>query len=244
MSRDWCFTAWTQVKYDEDKIRYIIIGEEICPESKKLHFQGYVVFNRTCRIPKAKEWLGGDKTIHLEAKMGTRVQARDYCKKDNKFIEYGHLEALSNVEILRLPVNKIKEDHPLMYCRYHRGIEKLHMEQGAKWRDVKVTVLWGQTGTGKTRTVMSMDDVFKIDPPYTWWDGYYGESILLIDDYKKGDIKRGMFLNMLDGYRLRLETKGGHTWALWKHVYITTNSNPDYFEDAVLRRVTSVEAVG
>lgn len=244
MSRDWCFTAWTQPKFDEENCKYMVYGKEICPTTGKLHFQGFAVFKRTCRIPKGKEWIGAGKETHLEARKGTRREASDYCKKDGDYVEHGILEARTNEEILRLPVEQIKKEYPLMYCRYHRGIEKLQHNKGEKWREVKVHILWGPTGTGKTRQVMEMDNVYKIDPPYQWWDGYMGEDILLIDDFRIGNIPRGMLLNLLDGYRLRLETKGGHTWALWKEVYITTNFNPECWEEAILRRVTSVKAVG
>lgn len=244
MSRDYCFTAWTLPKYDNDHCKYICWGEEICPTTGKLHFQGFVVFNKTARMPKAKEWIGAGSETHLESRKGSREQARIYCTKDYKFTEFGKFEALTISEILKKNIQWIKDNEPLMYCRYHKGIEKLQHKKGDKWRPVEVHVLWGKTGTHKTRTVMEMDSVYKIDPPYTWWDGYNGEEILLIDDYKTGHIQRGMLLNLLDGYRLRLETKGGHTWALWNKVYITTNFNPECWDDALLRRVTSVKAMG
>lgn len=244
MSRDYCFTAWTQPKFDEANCRYVCWGEEICPTSGKPHWQGFVIFNRTARIPKAKEWIGAGCETHVEIKNGTRDQARDYCMKEGRFVEHGKYEALTVAEMLRKPKSWIIDNEPLMYVRYHRGIEKLQYNKGMKWREVKVHILWGKTGCGKTRKVMEMDSVYKIDPPYSWWDGYEGEEILLIDDYKIGHIQRGMLLNLLDGYRLRLETKGGHTWALWKCVYITSNFNPETWDDAILRRVTSVEALG
>ena len=243
MARDYCFTAWEIPKIDEDAVKYCIYGKEICPDTGKTHWQGFVVFNRTCRIPKAKVWIGCD-SAHFEPRYGTRVEAREYCKKDGDFYEYGVLEVLTNNEILKLPIIDIKKNYPMMYVRYHKGIEKLHSIESEKWRDIKVTILWGVTGCGKTRQVMEMDDVYKIDPPYQWWDGYYHETILLIDDYTPNCIARGKFLNLLDGYRLRLETKGGHTWAHWTQVFVTTNYDPINWDSAVLRRVTSVVAVG
>ena len=243
MSRDWCFTSFTtdkEINFEKDKIKYIIYGREKCPTSNREHYQGFACFIRTCRIPKAKEWLGGDSGIHLEPRRGTRDQARDYCRKDGEFIEWGRYDRRTLTELLREDISIIKEEDPLLYVRYHRGIEKLQNRQGDKWRDVNVTVLYGKTGTGKTRKVMEMDNVYKIDPPYSWWDGYMGESILLIDDFRIGSIPRGMLLNLLDGYRMRLETKGGHTWALWDKIYITTNFDPEMWEDAIRRRINDI----
>ena len=244
MSRDWCFTCFVtdkELNFDKDNVKYICYGIERCPTTHREHYQGYAIFKRTCRMPKAKSWIGGGDGTHLEPKRGSRDQARDYCRKsDGVFFEWGEFEPITMDDLFRKPIGFIKTEYPLFYCRYHRGLEKLQ-GKGQKWRDVKVHVLWGITGSGKTRQVMEMYDVYKIDPPYTWWDGYEGEGILLIDDYKRGAIPRGMLLNLLDGYRLRLETKGSHTWALWNIVYITTNSNPEtWFDDALERRITSV----
>ena len=59
MSRDWCWTAWELPKPDYDKCRYVCWGEERCPTTNKLHYQGFIIFNRTHRIPSAKRILGG-----------------------------------------------------------------------------------------------------------------------------------------------------------------------------------------
>ena len=249
MSRDWCFTSFDTEKeltFEKDNVRYICYGRERCPTTDREHFQGFAIFRRTCRIPKAKQWIGGGNGTHLECRRGTRDQARDYCRKsDGEFFEWGEFDGMTKENLFKQPIPYIKENYPEFYCRYHKGLEKLNINKGDKWRDINVTVLWGPTGSGKTRQVMEMDDVYKIDPPYKWWDGYEGESILLIDDYKTGALDRGYLLNLLDGYRLRLETKGSHTWALWNKVYITTNYNPDkWMDDATRRRVTSVRATG
>ena len=245
MARDWCFTCFDTEKeltFDKDNIRYIIYGRERCPSTGREHYQGFAIFKRTCRVPKAKCWIGGGNGTHLEPRRGTRTEARDYCRKsDSEPFEWGVFDGVTKEDMFKMPISYIKENNPEFYCRYHRGLEKLQANKGEKWRKVTVEVLWGTTGTGKTRRVMEMDNVYKIAPPYTWWDGYEGEEILLIDDYKRGAIDRGFLLNLLDGYRLRLETKGGHTWALWSQVYITTNYNPEIWADeAISRRVTSV----
>jgi len=72
-----------------------------------------------------------------------------------------------------------------------------------------------------------LENIFKIDGDDTlWWDGYQGQKILLIDDFY-GTIKYGKLLNILDIYPLRLPTKGGHTYANWEKIYITSNDKPD-----------------
>lgn len=236
MSRDWCFTAWKNPTYNKE-MRYLVCGREICPTTKKLHYQGFVIYRKQHRLKKAKELLESGIETHMEVRRGTREQAREYCTKDGEYEEHGQFEAYTKEQLFKQPIPYLRENYPEFYCRYYKGLERLQ-EKGDKWRDVTVTFTWGGSGTGKTREVMEMDDVFKIDPPYKWWDGYEGESILLIDDYREGSIERGMLLNLLDGYRMRLETKGSHTWAKWSKVYITSNFAPPI--DGALHRRLSV----
>lgn len=240
MSRDWCFTSFDtseELNFEKDNVRYICYGRERCPTTDREHYQGFAIFKRTCRVPKAKAWLGGADGIHLEPRRGSRDQARDYCGKDGVMFEWGIFDGITKEELFKQPIGLIKSSYPEFFCRYHKGLEKLQ-PIGDKWRKVEVIHIYGESGSGKTRMVMEMDDVYKLDPPYKWFDGYMGEDILLIDDYKKGAIDRGLFLNLLDGYRMRLETKGGHTWALWTKVYITSNYDMSSWDAAERRRVT------
>lgn len=248
MARDWCFTSFElELNFAKDNIRYICYGVERCPSTDRLHLQGFVIFCRTCRMPKCKEWLGGNG-LHIESRRGSRDQARDYCRKsDGEFFEWGQYERRTVRELLRQPVDVIKEEDPLMYVRYHKGIEKLNMDKGPKWRDLEVKWLYGEPGAGKTREAMSGDSVFKLDRPYQWFDGYEGEDTLVIDDVCREDFRehRGLFLNILDGYQLRLNVKGSYTYAKWTKVFITSNWMPEVLmcQGEWCRRVTVVTHV-
>jgi len=241
--RDYCFTSWKLPEPDYESIKYIVWGEEKCPTSGREHYQGFVIFTRTHRLKGAKQRIGGGNDTHLEPRRGTRSQAREYCLKDGSVTEWGRFCALSNADLFKQPIEVIKQENPEFFCRYHKGLMLLQ-DKGEKWREVKVYILWGEeSGAGKTREAMNHNDVYKLDPPYTWWDGYQGEKRIVLDDYRAGSIARGQLLNICDGYRLRLETKGSHTWASWNEVYITSNYNPEMWDDALLRRVTEIKNV-
>ena len=233
MSRDWCFTCFDTDKYlefDKDNVRYICYGRERCPTTDKEHYQGFAIFKRTCRVPKAKTWIGGGNGTHLESRRGTRDQARDYCRKsEGEFIEWGEFDGLTKEDYFKKPIEWIKENKPEFYCRYHRGLEKLQIKKSPKWRVVNVTWLWGEGGTGKTREAMDCESVYKLDRPYEWFCGYENEDRLVLDDVSKKDFgdKRGLFLNLLDGHPLRLPIKGGHTYAHWSEVFVTSNFDPE-----------------
>lgn len=244
MSRDYVFTSWKQPEFDRNEFKYICWGKERCPDTDREHYQGFGVFVRTHRIPSAKRLLGAGGDAHFEVRRGTREQAREYCRKDGEFFEWGELGKRTISDLLKKGcLTTIKNEDPLFYVRYHRGLEKLLLDakQRPSFRFVEVTWLWGPTGVGKTRKVMEMDNVYKLDSPYVWFDGYEEEDILLIDDYENNVIPRGFMLNLLDGYKLRLATKGGHCWANWTKVFITSNESPECYsqwDDAMARRVS------
>lgn len=116
------------------------------------------------------------------------------------------------------------------------------------WRELEVIIHYGATGTGKTRTPYDLG-AYKWEPSSPeWWDGYDGEDILLIDEFY-GQLKPSRLLALLDGYQLRLPIKGGHTYAQWTKVYITSNVAPvEWFSDkvpnevklALKRRITKI----
>ena len=119
-------------------------------------------------------------------------------------------------------------------------------EKRKGFRAVETEVLSGPTGCGKTRRAMESDNVYKIEgSSLQWWDGYEGESTILIDEYSN-DVPITKLLNILDGYELRLPIKGGFTYANWNKVYITTNlkkselhnnAKPEHI-NALNRRIT------
>jgi hypothetical protein len=99
-------------------------------------------------------------------------------------------------------------------------------------------VIWGKAGTGKSYAArhtiskqlgLSSKDVFSLaigTNKNPWFDGYAGEKILLIDDYKNGDIKDNILLRICDIYPLTCPIKGGFTIAAWDWVIITSNYPP------------------
>jgi len=78
----WCFTLYNvpKVPSTDKRFKYCVYQKEKCPTTGKDHYQGYVEFQRSIRMKTIKE-LFGDDSIHLEARRGSRTQARDYCMK-------------------------------------------------------------------------------------------------------------------------------------------------------------------
>jgi len=242
-----------------DDCRYVIFGEEICPDTGKKHWQSYCELLKPMRMSAVKKMFK-DGTMHLETRMGTRDQARDYCKKDGKFTEYGkwisgqgHRSDLDEiVEALTSGTKRVTDimiDNPQTYCRYRNGLNDIQAsidkKKNSDFRKIEVTIITGPTGCGKTRKAME-EATFKIEGnTLKWWNGYDNDKVICIDEYDN-DVGITTLLNLLDGYKLRLETKGGFTYAGWNKVIITTNLRKEQIHcnakpahrEALNRRVT------
>lgn len=228
-----------------DLVSYGCIGEEV-GEGGTPHLQGYLKFAKRTSLKKIGDKLAEllGKRPHIEKAKSVKA-AIDYCKKDGKVTEWGDmpkqgkradLEAAFAAADSSKPMLEVAREHPSVFLRYSRGVEKVRQLHNAKvaeaWREVQCKVYTGPTGCGKTRLAMSIKcedgrEPYKIQgDQLTWWDGYEGESHIVIDEYAN-NVACTKMLGILDGYKLRLPIKGGFTYARWTHVIITTNLKRD-----------------
>lgn len=260
-SRHYCVTFWTEPKcHEANKLRYAVYGREICPKTGKVHWQSYVELNSPVRASAIKKMFKDD-TCHIELRKGTREEARDYCMKDKNFTEFGkwiigqgHRSDLENVVTQLVDGKKTSElmvEQPTVYCKYRNGLKDIAAtvtkNNCKQFRQVEVTLITGPTGCGKTRRAMEHTQ-YKIEGSnLNWWQDYDGEDSILIDEYDN-DIRITELLNILDGYQLRLNQKGTHTYANWTKVFITTNLRADQLhaaakpahKDALFRRISHI----
>ena len=148
--------------------------------------------------------------------------------------------------------------HPAYYVRYRRGITDLYMHHLQKRipmiRPIRVEIHWGKTGTGKTyhciHRAPSYDEVYFLSqkgPKKLWFDGYMGESVLIIDEYTPNDIAMSDLLTITDKYKRQFPVKGGFIYGAWSLVLFTSNWAPsEWFTlqpnvDAFTRRISLVK---
>lgn len=70
------------------------------------------------------------------------------------------------------------------------------------WRNLMVTYVWGDTGTGKTRGIMEKygyDKVYRVTDYSHPFDGYMGEEVILFEEFRSS-LQLGDMLKYLDGY--------------------------------------------
>jgi len=211
------------------------------------HLQGYLECNGRVRLSKVRSIFGGH--AHWETRRGTQAQAIAYCQKEETRLagpwttgepvrtEQGKrndLDALAELVYAGEPLDSIRIKFPGHSLRYASQIREstreIRRRQHSKRsrRDLEVFVFWGDPGTGKTRSVIHEHghaNVFILNTATNgnvWFDGYEGESVLLIDDFR-GWIKFNEVLKMTDIYPYRLPIKGSYDYAAWTKVYFTSN---------------------
>jgi len=247
----------------DDKITYFVSGKETCPETNREHWHVYVEFKKMKRSTLLNR-LGGDKKVKC-----LQVQMKDayiaYCKKDGNFTEGGTMSGGQGartdlkgiVDALKAgtKLQDIMLENPEVYCRYRNGLKDIAAVVIQKslpdWRDIDVVLMTGPTGCGKTREAWNFSlNRYKImGTMLNWWQDYEGQDTLIIDEYNN-DVKITALLPLLDGYECRLAVKGGHTYANWTKIFITTNltveelhrdAKPEH-KKALMRRITQIRS--
>lgn len=241
----------------QDCVDYYIYQKELAPTTERIHWQGYMEFNRQLTLSTIKKEIFDDDTLHVEKRRGTQKQAIDYCKDPKKRapdaenpVEWGNQKVQGTqagfqgvVEALQQGVSmhdiNMRYPHIVASCqswllRVSNGLQEA---EAKKFRtSLRTYVFWGPTGTGKSRRVHHMHDsadIYTVIEPRNggqlWFDGYVGQSVLLFDDFYGTGISMELMLRLLDVYPLQLQVKGGSTWAMWTTVYITTNVEPMFW---------------
>jgi len=263
-ARRWCFTSYLveavgkaleEHEYNDTGVRGVAFQTEKCPDTSRLHIQGYAEFYAPCRFACLKR-ITGDNALHCERARGTREQNLNYVTKLESRAdgpsgtygawpepEQGKRRDLDAVElVLRQPDVPWKRKHEQLWddhfgtmVKYQRGIGAAiqHFRLRSTHREPpRVVVLWGATGTGKTRRVFDShaDELWRSPPSHdgksTWFDGYMGHRVALFDDFDGKTPNITMMLQILDRYPLTLPFKGGFTCWAPEQIYITTNKDP------------------
>ena len=158
------------------------------------------------------------------------------------------------------------DDHFGSMVKYSRGLGlafQHYRSREAAREPPEVIVNWGAAGTGKTRSIYAkfgdgdllvpICELYRVpassDGRSTWFDGYFGQSCVLFDDFDGRTPPIAMMLQILDRYPVTLPVKGAFTAWNPKTIYITSNLNPEteWYTEAhpdqragILRRLTTI----
>ncbi len=239
------------------------------------HIQGYVMFSGVKTLAGAQTSLGLGN-VHMEMRHSPKISdAVNYCKKDStrrpgctpyevgtEPMDQGIKRTLAEAcELAKTKGYKaVAKEMPEEYVKYSRGLEKLDNIHGQdrvpRHRDINIIVVYGNSGCGKSYFAEHYDEAEDTYPTgdlaQLWLDGYSSERTLVIEEME-GHTPYRQLLRLLDGYRYNMPTKGGHIWAHYTTVIITSNNRPEqwYGEDQwstdpripaspLQRRITSI----
>ena len=111
--------------------------------------------------------------------------------------------------------------------------------------EILVHVYHGKTRTGKTRKSWfeagNLEEVYIKDPGTKWWDGYRGETRVIIDEFT-GRLDITHLLRWLDRYPCQVEVKGFTVPLMATEFWITSNLSPmDWYPEAKEEQVLALD---
>jgi RNA helicase./Putative viral replication protein. len=259
-ARNWCFTYNNPTVTDDNNLF------ESCPSNLKLklgitqlergeatgtiHYQGYLELKTPVRLAALKNWL---PTAHWEKRMGTRLQAIQYCMKEDtrltgtQPITFGiegslddYVRSLTECPSSHSQTNLLElkgmidsgcteiqlAEHDFNnWARHFRALERYRMLRTVgRSEPSEVIVVVGPTGTGKSRLAMEYENSYWKQKSI-WWDGYSNQDTVILDEFY-GWLPWDTLLRLCDRYPLLVETKGGQTQFTSKRIIITSNLPP------------------
>lgn len=194
LPEDW--TLPTDEELQAAGVRFFVTQPELCPTTGRKHWQSYIALNKPFKPSKIMKLLKFTDRGAWRAMQpnGTDQDNLIYCTKEDtrepggeprvfgKAVGQGTRTDLAAAcaSLADGGIKRVAEAHPTTFVKYHRGLQTLHSTLHDKPRDRSVAptviVLWGPTGTGKTKDAFQMaEDSGK--PFYVkmvnnkWWDG-------------------------------------------------------------------------
>jgi len=254
-SRNWCITINNQeCSLDHsvlDANLKILVYQLERGEQGTIHLQGYLELHAPCRLAALKKLF---PTAHLEVRKGTRLQAVEYCTKEESRVSgpylyhhrgldlQGYLHAVKTTgggnntalqEIKELLQQedyselKLADEHFDHWVRHYKAFREYKRLKTPPRNDFKkLVVVVGPSGTGKSRFARDQYPHAYWKQRSQWWDGYSGEKVVILDEFY-GWLPYDLLLRLCDRYPLLLETKGGQVQCSADTVVITSNLNPN-----------------
>lgn len=262
-SRGWCFTLNNYTLDDEEKIQnypcdYMLYGRELAPDTQTPHLQGYLYIKKKASLRTLKLKLSAN--AHFEQTKGSPEANYKYCTKGGDFFEKGEMpkhgqrnDLLAVKESIDsgASTSDLWENHFQQMTLYNRSFQSYRTAKTQPRSETPYVLwLWGKPGSGKTRFAYesSSDPYFK--DASKWWDNYYGQHTIVIDDIRADSFSYRYLLRLLDRYPFQVQTKGGYTHFNSSVIIITSPFHPKHFslsmsasEDPkqLLRRITHVQ---
>lgn len=231
--------------FKSGQVQYLLCQLEKGEQSGVLHLQGCFTTKTKdpVRMADIKAWGGPWTRAHLDQARAWE-KAKLYCQKEDtreqgpwewgKEKGQGHRSDLDELAATVLqPTKRMRElamENPGMWVRHAKGLLNLRaMTMRPYEGERRCALFWGETGTGKTRSVMDTfgsSNVYSVfDTRTPWFDGYDGERTVLFDEMGPGCIDINMLKQMTDRYAIQVPVKGGSQAYMAETVVLTSNTH-------------------
>lgn len=230
---------------------YWCMSDEIGLMEQTYHTHVYIACSSAVRFTTLHKKFEGS---HFDVAKGTSQENKDYVFKIGKWAntekedtnlpetheEWGDVpverqgkrndiddlvdmikQGMTDYEILESNPQYILQVDKIEKCR------QIYLEEKFKdeWRDIKVVYIYGDTGSGKTRSVMEKygySKVFRVTDYEHPFDGYKGQDVVCFEEFRSS-LKIDDMLKWLDGYPVELRCRYANKQACFTKVYILSN---------------------
>lgn len=257
----WCWTLNNPTKEDDEylgkfrdcpMVRYVIFQRE-SGVSGTVHLQGYLQLKRAQRLSYVCKLLAPEKPHWEKQRAPENSTARDYCRKEDSRlhlpVEWGDFvdSAGERTDIARAcdtvrtrGIKRCAREHPEAFVKYASGFLKYALYVTEPRDSPPIChVIWGTTGTGKTRSVLEdSPNVYSganaVSGSTRWFDGYDGTTPLLLDEFDWTKWPIQFMLRMMDRYPMTVPCKGSSVTITngCSKIYIVSNIPPsEWYRD-------------
>lgn len=244
---------------------YAIWQVERCPDTGRLHCQGYFRYTSSVAVSRARGVFPTHD--HVEVAKGTEADNIAYCSKSatrvagpfsfgspaapgkrNDFVVVRELiaEGKTVSQIIDVATSYQSVRTAELIKKYKEKPRDPNHPPDVRWYH-------GKTGTGKTRAAVSeFPDAWLSACDGQWFDGYDGHACAVIDDFRRGFTSWSSLLRLLDRYPYRVMVKGGSRQWVPSVIIITCPWAPQVLYDSrssedieqLMRRITTVRLFG
>lgn len=243
--RNICFTIFNYIDdtieqlkklYTDNICNYIIFGKEICPTTNRPHLQCYAELTSQMRLGALKRIIPNN--AHIIACDGSGIQNKIYCSKDDQYIELGIMKKPGKRNDIKILKERVMNNENIVdifdSCKNYndiRIVEKfIQYKSVSKVRKrLEIIYITGPSGSGKTEYAYKLlsDDFWRNSPMgLNWFDGYVGQTDVLLNEFRADFCKLHTLLELLDGYEIKVPIKGGFTHWNPSRIIITSIFKP------------------